>query len=175
MCSYGHIHLSVHSTAIGVLHAWKIYLRGALHLLFTLLSHFAFASIAPQNLLTDLLAIGGERLIVLLVENIMWGLNYSLVISGALSIWLHRIDWVFNGATPNVNLALALAREGSVVESSRSQGTSGSISLLCTFLFLLFFLLGGLSNFNKISHWGLPCCIFLGKQTNSTCLIHVNG
>jgi hypothetical protein len=33
------------------------------------------------------------------------GLN-SLVILGAWSIWRHRNDCVFNGATPNVNLAL---------------------------------------------------------------------
>jgi len=38
------------------------------------------------------------------------GLN-SLVILGAWSIWRHRNDCVFNGLTPNVNLALALARE----------------------------------------------------------------
>jgi len=34
------------------------------------------------------------------------GLN-SLVILGAWSIWWHRNDCVFNGATPNVYLALA--------------------------------------------------------------------
>jgi hypothetical protein len=38
------------------------------------------------------------------------GLN-SLVILGAWSIWRHRNDCVFNGATPNVNTVLALARE----------------------------------------------------------------
>jgi hypothetical protein len=37
------------------------------------------------------------------------GLN-SLVILGAWSIWRHRNDCIFNGARPNVNLALDLAR-----------------------------------------------------------------
>ena len=76
---------------------------------FSLLSRFGFAALAPQPSdqsfdnwwrKVDSAASGDFRL----------GLN-SLVILGAWSIWRHRNDCVFNGATPNVNLALALARE----------------------------------------------------------------
>jgi len=76
---------------------------------FSLLSHFGVASLAPQPSdhsidewwrKVDNAASGDLRK----------GLN-SLVILGAWSIWRHRNDCVFNGATPNVNLALALARE----------------------------------------------------------------
>ena len=76
---------------------------------FSLLSRFGFAALVPQPSdqsfdnwwrKVDSAASGDYRL----------GLN-SLVILGAWSIWRHRNDCVFNGATPNVNLALALARE----------------------------------------------------------------
>jgi mannosylglycoprotein endo-beta-mannosidase len=76
---------------------------------FSLLSHFGLAALAPQPSdqsfdkwwrKVDSADVGDYRL----------GLN-SLVILGAWSIWRHRNDCVFNGASPNVNLALALARD----------------------------------------------------------------
>jgi hypothetical protein len=76
---------------------------------FSLLLHFGFASLAPHP--TDQSFDEWWRK----VDNsasgdLMKGLN-SLVILGAWSIWWHRNDCVFNGATPNVNMVLALARE----------------------------------------------------------------
>jgi hypothetical protein len=38
------------------------------------------------------------------------GLN-SIVILGTWSIWKHRNNCVFNGAVPNINTALSLARD----------------------------------------------------------------
>ena len=76
---------------------------------FSLLLHFGFASLTPQPSdqsfdewwrKVDNAASGDLRK----------GLN-SLVILGAWSIWWHKNDCVFNGATPNVNTVLALARE----------------------------------------------------------------
>jgi hypothetical protein len=76
---------------------------------FSLLLHFGFAPLAPQPTdqsldewwrKVDNSASGGLRK----------GLN-SLVILGAWSIWRHRNDCVFNGATPNVIMVLALGRE----------------------------------------------------------------
>ena len=76
---------------------------------FSLLLHFGFASLAPQP--TDQSFDEWWRK----VDNsasgdLRKGLN-SLVILGAWSIWRHRNERVFNGAAPNVNMVLALARE----------------------------------------------------------------
>ena len=44
------------------------------------------------------------------------GLN-SLIILGAWTIWNHRNDCVFNGATPRLSMALNLAREEALLWS----------------------------------------------------------
>lgn len=76
---------------------------------FSLLSHFGLASLALQP--TDQSFDEWWRKIDSTVTgDLRKGLN-SLVILGAWSIWRHRNDCVFNGASPNVNMALTLARE----------------------------------------------------------------
>jgi len=76
---------------------------------FSLLSRFGFAALAPQP--SDQSFDNRWRKVDGAVSgDYNLGLN-SLVILGAWSIWRHRNDCVFNGASPNVNLALAMARE----------------------------------------------------------------
>ena len=90
---------------------------------FSLLSHYGVASLAPQPSdqsfdewwrKVDNSASGDLRK----------GLN-SLVILGAWSIWRHRNDCVFNGATPNVimiyDAGFGKGRDP-LVEPGRSQG-----------------------------------------------------
>ena len=76
---------------------------------FSLLSHFGVASLAPQP--SDQSFDEWWRKVDLAASrDLSKGLN-SLVILGAWSIRRHRNDCVFNGAAPNINIVLALARD----------------------------------------------------------------
>jgi hypothetical protein len=76
---------------------------------FSFLSHFGAATLAPtpadQNFDNWWRKIDGAA-----QGDLRRGLN-SLVILGAWSIWRHRNDCVFNGAVPNVDSVLYLAKE----------------------------------------------------------------
>jgi hypothetical protein len=97
-----------------VIKKWKIFSTfswdvSSLETWFSLLSRFGFAALAPQP--SDQSFDNWWRKVDGAVSgDYNLGLN-SLVILGAWSIWRHRNDCVFNGASPNVNLALAMARE----------------------------------------------------------------
>jgi hypothetical protein len=62
------------------------------------------------NLLTPPLLIDGRRLEGLVCDELRAGLN-SLVILGSWTIWKLRNDYLFNGASPRVATALALAKD----------------------------------------------------------------
>jgi hypothetical protein len=76
---------------------------------FSLLLYFGFASLAPQP--TDQSFDKRWRKVDNSASGDLKKGQNSLVILEAWGIWRHRNECVFNGAAPNVNTVLALAKE----------------------------------------------------------------
>jgi len=82
---------------------------------FAILHSFGLAALGPQP--TDsFFDAWWDKVIMTVSSDVRKGLN-SLIILGAWSIWKHRNDCVFNGATPSLPAALLLAREEALMWS----------------------------------------------------------
>ena len=82
---------------------------------FVILHSFGLAALAPQPTDSSFDA-WWEKTVSTASGEVRKGLN-SLVILGAWTIWKHRNDCVFNGATPSLPTALTLAREEALLWS----------------------------------------------------------
>jgi len=80
-----------------------------------ILHNFGLAALAPQPSDSSF-DVWWDKTILMVNGDVKRGLN-SLIILGAWTIWKHRNDCVFNGATPNLITALTLAWEEAMLWS----------------------------------------------------------